>query len=111
VKIENVIWLQGVGDKLASKRGVETCEVEEVFSNRCKFRFDVLVEHFDTHDWGDYIEQMAEVEFEMDVKRKVRLVALDAELAGKLTEFARNRQSSSEALVDAWVREKVLAHG
>jgi len=57
---------------------------------------------------GDYLDQMPEVDFDVDVKRKVHLVALDAELADKLTEFARSRQTSSEAIVNAWVREKIL---
>jgi hypothetical protein len=28
---------------------------------------DELVEHFDTHDWGDYLEQMPEAKFEVDI--------------------------------------------
>jgi len=39
MKIESVVWLKDIIDKLASKHSVETYEVEEVFSNRPKFRF------------------------------------------------------------------------
>ena len=67
-----------------------------------------LVEFFDSHDLGDYLDQMPEVDFEVDIERKVHLIALDAELANKLTEFARSRQTSPEALVNTWVREKIL---
>jgi len=67
-----------------------------------------LVEFFDSHDLGEYLDQMPEVDFEVDIKREVHLIALDAELANKLAEIARSRQTSPEALVNAWVREKIL---
>jgi uncharacterized DUF497 family protein len=38
MKIENLIWLQNIIDKLAFKHQVETGEVEEVFGNRPKIR-------------------------------------------------------------------------
>jgi hypothetical protein len=70
---------------------------------------DELVEHFDTHDWGDYLEQMPEAEFEVDIGQRVHLVALDADLADRLTEIAKTKHTSSEALVNTWVRQRVLA--
>ena len=39
MKIENLIWLQDIIDKLAFKHQVEPSEVEEVFDNRPKFQF------------------------------------------------------------------------
>lgn len=39
MKIEGIMWLRDVVDKIASKHHVETYEVEEVFSRRPKFRF------------------------------------------------------------------------
>ena len=39
MKIEGVIWLNNVVDKLAVKHAVETYEVEEIFSGNAKFRF------------------------------------------------------------------------
>jgi hypothetical protein len=39
MKIEGVIWLGNVVDKLAVKHHVEIEEAEEVLSNRPKFRF------------------------------------------------------------------------
>jgi len=39
MKIEGVIWLRGVVDKLEFKHHVETDEVEEVLSSKPKFRF------------------------------------------------------------------------
>lgn len=39
MRIEGVIWLRVIVDKLASKHDVETNEVEEVFDDEPKFRF------------------------------------------------------------------------
>jgi uncharacterized DUF497 family protein len=39
MKIEGIIWLRDVVDKLAYKHHVETIKVEEVFSHEPKFRF------------------------------------------------------------------------
>ena len=39
MRIEGVIWLRDVVDKLAFKHHVETDEVEEVLSSQAKFRF------------------------------------------------------------------------
>lgn len=70
---------------------------------------DDLVEFFDTHDLGEYWEQMPEAHFEVDIKRRTHLFALDEELADKLTEIALSRQVPSAMLIDSWLREKILA--
>jgi hypothetical protein len=69
---------------------------------------DELVEFFDSHDLGGYWDQMPEATFEVDLQRKTHLFALDAELASKLAGIARSRQTTSEALINAWLREKIL---
>jgi len=69
---------------------------------------DELVEFFDGHDLGEYLDQMPEVDFEVDIKQKAYLFTLDTEVAEKLMEIARSRKISPEALVNAWVREKIL---
>ena len=70
---------------------------------------DELVAFFDTHDLGDYWEQMPEAHFEVDIKRRTHLFALDEELADKLTEIALLKQVPSAILINSWVREKILA--
>jgi len=45
---------------------------------------DDLVEHFDANDWGDYLEQMPEAEFQVDIGRRVHLVALDEDLVDSI---------------------------
>ena len=39
MRIEAIIWLRDIVEKIASKHRVETHEVEEVFRNRPRFRF------------------------------------------------------------------------
>ena len=65
------------------------------------------MESFDTQDWGDYLSQMPEVNFEVYIKRKVHLFTLDAELASKLTAIAKSRKVSSQILINTWLREKI----
>jgi len=37
---------------------------------------DELVEFFDTHDMGDYLSELPEVHFDVDIKRRTHLVAI-----------------------------------
>jgi len=67
-----------------------------------------LVEFFDTHDLGEYWDEMPEAHFEVDIKTKTHLFAIDGELATKLNEIARLRQIPSQMLVNSWLREKIL---
>ena len=69
---------------------------------------DELVEFFDTHDLGEYWDQMPEAHFEVDIRRRTHLFAIDDELAAKLTEIARSRQIPSRVLIHSWLREKLL---
>jgi hypothetical protein len=82
---------------------------ESKSKNLPRFRsLDELVEFFDTHDLGEYWNEMPEAHFEVDLKRRTHLVAIDAELVDKLTEIARSRHTSSEELINSWLREKIL---
>jgi hypothetical protein len=69
---------------------------------------DELVKFFEAHDLGEYWDEMPEAHFEVDIKRRTHLVAIDAELADKLTEIARSRQISFDGLINSWLREKIL---
>ena len=69
---------------------------------------DELVDFFDAHDMGDALEQMPEAHFDVSIKRRAHLVAIDEELADKLDELARMEQIPAEALVNAWLKEKLL---
>ncbi len=61
---------------------------------------DELVEFFDTQDMGDYLKDMPEAKFDVNIKRRTHLFALDAELASKLTEIAsRSKHLQSRLLM------------
>lgn len=73
-----------------------------------RFRsLDELVEFFDTQDMGDYLKDMPEAKFDVNIKRRAHLFALDAELASKLTEIAKTKQTSAESLINTWLKEKI----
>lgn len=68
---------------------------------------DELVAFFDDNDLGDYLDQMQEADFEVDIKRRTHLFTLDADLADKLETIAKAQQISSETLINTWLREKI----
>lgn len=69
---------------------------------------DELVESFDRgDDWGDYLDLMPEVHFNRDIKRRRFLIAVDADLIDKLTAVAKAQHTSTESLINSWLREKV----
>jgi hypothetical protein len=67
---------------------------------------DGLVEFFDANDMGELWEQMPEAQFDVDIKSRTHLVAIDEELARRLTEIARSRRVSSEKLINTWLKER-----
>jgi hypothetical protein len=68
---------------------------------------DELVEFFDTNDMGEYWDKMPEADFEVHIKRRGRLFTLNEELDDKLTQIARLRRISCEALINSWLKEKI----
>jgi CopG antitoxin of type II toxin-antitoxin system len=68
---------------------------------------DKLVEFFDTHDLGEYWDTMPDANFDIDIQTRIHVIALDEDLAERLTEIARAKQVSSRTLVNTWLREKV----
>jgi CopG antitoxin of type II toxin-antitoxin system len=68
---------------------------------------DELVEFFDTHDMGEYEKDLTEANFEVNLRRKTHLVAIDEELNNRLTEIAEQEQTPAESLVNSWLKEKL----
>jgi hypothetical protein len=66
---------------------------------------DKLVEFLETHDTSEYWDQMPEVHFDIDIKKRTHLVALDEDLANEVTEIAKSKKTSSEALINSWIKE------
>ncbi len=70
-------------------------------------RLNDLVDFFDTHDMGDYWDQMPEAHFDVNIKRRKHLVAIDGTISAKLTEIAKSKKVSSENLINSWLKEKI----
>ena len=56
---------------------------------------------------GDYWDQMPEVDFDVDIKTRKNLVAIDEEIIPRLNEIAKSKKVSSERLINTWLREKI----
>lgn len=67
-----------------------------------------LVDFFDTHDLGEYWDEMPESNFEVDLKKKTHLFSIDSDLAVRLTEIAKSRHVASQVLVNNWLKEKIM---
>ena len=70
---------------------------------------DELVEFFDTHDMGEYWDQLPEATLEIRLKKRRHLVAIDEEIIPELTKIAKSKRVRSEELINAWLREKIQA--
>ncbi|MGH2543899.1 MAG: hypothetical protein ACRDIB_13945 [Ardenticatenaceae bacterium] len=62
---------------------------------------DELVTFFETQDMGQYWEALPEVHFNVDLQRRLRLVAVDETLFQKLARIANSHQVSTEELIDS----------
>ncbi len=69
---------------------------------------DELIEFFESHDMGEYWDNLPKAHFDIDIKRRTHLFALDEDLAERVTAIARAKQMPSSALINEWLREKVL---
>ena len=68
---------------------------------------DELVDFFDAHDLGEYLDEMPEEHFDVDIKKRIHLFALDSEIADELTKIAKLEHTSSEALINNWLKDKI----
>ena len=66
-----------------------------------------LTEFFDANDMGDYWQTMPEVEFEITLAKKIRLVAIEEALAERVAKIAKDKKVSPEVLIQAWLEEKL----
>ena len=66
-----------------------------------------LVEFFDRHDMSDYWDQLPKAEFEVNIKTRKHLVAIDEKIIPKLDEIAKSKKVSSAKLINTWLREKI----
>lgn len=66
-----------------------------------------LTEFFDDKDMGDYLESMPEVEFDVELRHRKHFVAVDEDVAERLSEISKNEHVSSGTIVNSWLREKL----
>jgi hypothetical protein len=66
-----------------------------------------LVDFFETHDMGDYLEKMPEAHFDVSIEKRKHLVALEEDIVDKLTEIAKSKKVSSESLINTWLKDKI----
>ncbi|MCS6902804.1 MAG: BrnA antitoxin family protein [Candidatus Bipolaricaulota bacterium] len=65
-------------------------------------------EFWDNHDLADYWDLTREVHFDVDIQRRVFLVALEPKLGKKLAACARAQGVSTETLINVWLTEKLM---
>lgn len=53
---------------------------------------DKRVDFFDTHDMGEYCDEMLEAHFGVDVKKRTHFFPLDADLAEKLNQITKKKK-------------------
>lgn len=66
-----------------------------------------LTNFFDENDLGDYLESMPGVEFEVELGQRKHYVAVDDDVAQRLSEVSKNEHVPSGAIVNSWLREKL----
>lgn len=68
---------------------------------------EALTSFFDENDMGDYLESMPEAEFDVELGHRKHFVAVDEDIAEKLSEISKNEHVPSGAIVNSWLREKL----
>lgn len=65
-------------------------------------------EFWDSHDLSDYWTRLKEISFDVDIKSRKNLVAVEPRLLAKVRSQAKAKGVSPECLVNIWLSEKVL---
>ncbi len=68
---------------------------------------DEAADFWDKHDLSDYLDSTKEVDFDVDLQRRVFLTALEPHLAKTLTDIARKQGITTETLINVWLTEKM----
>ena len=66
-----------------------------------------MAEFWDTHSLADYDDQTYEVEMTFDPTARRSLVGIESELMNDLHRIARQRQVSTQTLVNVWLQQRV----
>ncbi len=69
-----------------------------------------LVNFFDENDFGDFDEKLKEVHFDVDLKSKKHLIGIDEKISKTLAKIATQENTTTELLVNSWLKEKVSGY-
>jgi hypothetical protein len=69
--------------------------------------YAAIGEFWDTHDAGEFWDQTEPAAFTVDLQSVTTYYAVEAHLADRLREVARQAGVSAETLINLWVQEKV----
>lgn len=69
--------------------------------------YEEIGEFWDTHDITDYWDLTETVDFEVEIKSEISLLALEPSLASKTADLARQKGVSLETLVNLWIRDRL----
>ena len=68
---------------------------------------DDLVEFFENNDMGEYWEGMPEAHFEVEIRKRNHLIVIDEDIAARITAIAKAKKTSSESMVNSWLKEGI----
>ena len=68
---------------------------------------DELVKFFDKHDMGDYWDRLPKADFEVNIKNRKHLVAIDEKIIPRINQIAKSKRVTSAKLINTWLREKI----
>ncbi len=71
---------------------------------------DKLVGFFDENDFGDFDEKLKEAHFDVNLKSKTHLIGIDEETSKNLAKIATQENTTTESLVNNWLKEKVSSY-
>ena len=68
---------------------------------------DALTDFFDENDMGEYLDDAPAAEFSVDLIRRKHYIAVDEEIADRLSEISRHEHLPSGSIANSWLREKI----
>lgn len=124
MRVNEIIWLPEIEDKLWEKHRITVVEAEKVLSTWIagsdrlmeedrtssisgSRSIEEMAEFWDTHSLADYEDQTYEVEMTFEPSARRSLVGIEPELMDELRRIARQRQISTQTLVNVWLQQRV----
>ena len=68
---------------------------------------DELMDFWDTHEFVDYLEDMEDIEFKVDLRRNRNYVRIDENIIKNIQQVAREKGIPYSLLINQWLSEKV----